>query len=96
MTGPRHRWGSPPSPRPLPPIWDVHQREQAALINSREPGWVVVYGPWRRRFSAFAAWPTPRPVVVDASTPEELWGEMRSAEATHGMVPPKWRGEQKS
>lgn len=75
MSGPRHRWGAPPSPRPRPRIWDP-----------AEPGWVIVYGPWRRRYTAFAAWPAPRPVVVDASTPEELWGAMRSAEMAHSVA----------
>ena len=91
MSGARHRRGSPPPPpRPRTPA-DAHQRELAALIDAREPGWTVVYGPWSRRFFAFAAWPVQRGLVVTATTAEALVEEMRDAEVAHGAaVAPAW------
>ena len=91
MSGARHRRGSPPPPpRPQTPA-DVHQRQQAARLDAREPGWLVLYAPWRRRFVAFAAWPTPEGLMVTASTPEELVEEMRDVEVARGVaVAPAW------
>ena len=92
MSGARHRRGSPPNPCPRPRTpADTHQRQQAALIDAREPRWTVVYGPWSRRFFAFAAWSTPQGLMVTASTPEELVEAMRDVEVAHGeRVVPAW------
>jgi hypothetical protein len=96
VSGRRHRRGSPPSPRPRPPV-DARQREQAALIDAREPGWTVIYGPWSRRFFAFAAWPAPQGVIVDSATLEDLVAAMRGAEAEHGAaLAPAWGRDRQS
>ncbi len=93
MNGGRHRCGVPYTPvRRI--RWDVRQREQAARLDAEEPGWVIVYGPWSRRFMAFAAWPVSRGLVVDARTPEELWEAMRDAEMTDAaMSGGRWHGD---
>jgi hypothetical protein len=43
------------------------------------PGWVVMWSPWRRSYTAFAAF-TPVPVVIDANTIDRLVVQMRGAE----------------
>ncbi|HEY8378043.1 MAG TPA: hypothetical protein VIK91_16210 [Nannocystis sp.] len=70
----------------------MHQRELAALIDAREPGWTVIYGPWSRAFFAFAAWPAPQGLMVTATKPAGLVAEMRAAEAAHGaaLSAPAW------
>jgi hypothetical protein len=69
-----------------PRRWDERQSAWAAHLDRNTPNWSIIYGPWSRVFWAFAAWPAPRPLVVDARTPEGLWEEMRAAEASPGMA----------
>jgi hypothetical protein len=81
MAGGRHRFGVP---REVvkPRVWDRHRRAEAEEINRQEAGWTVLYGPWSRMFWAFAAWPAPSPVVIDARTADGLHERMRVAEAS--------------
>lgn len=46
--------------------WDPDKRRAAWELDRSEPGWAVFYGPYTRRFYAIAAWPSPRPLVLDA------------------------------
>jgi len=86
----RHRVGAPLQ-RVFRRLWDPRQREEAARLNAREPGWEVLYGPWTRRFWGFAAWPSPRGVIVHAPTADELVDAMRAAEVTAAVnAAPTW------
>jgi hypothetical protein len=80
MAGGRHRLGLPRE-AVWPRRWDTNRRGQAEDLDGEEKAWLVVYGPWSRLFWAFAAWPAPRPLVVDARTAEGLRQEMREAES---------------
>ena len=72
--------------------WDPAKRAVAAELDRMEPGWLVMYGPWSRRFYAIALWDAPCPVLLDARTAEELREQMRQAEMA-GMVPAlRWTG----
>jgi hypothetical protein len=53
--------------------------EQARQLELSQPGWVVMWSPWRRSYTAFAYF-TPVPVVIDARTVDRLLLEMRGAE----------------
>lgn len=65
--------------------WDEPQRAQAQHLDAHEPAWAIVYGPWSRRFFAFAAWHAPRALIVAADTAEALWDAMRDAESSAGV-----------
>lgn len=72
--------------------WDPAKRAAAEELDRLEPGWLVMYGTWSRRFYAIALWEAPCPVLLDARTAEVLRGLMRQAEVT-GTVPAlRWRG----
>lgn len=61
-------------------VWDSPARDQAERLNQAFPGWVVLYGPGSRRFYAIATWPAPEPIMVEATTTEDLAERMREAE----------------
>ncbi|MEV5411018.1 hypothetical protein AB0K60_19510 [Thermopolyspora sp. NPDC052614] len=85
MTGGRHRLGTP-HVTVRRRLWDRHRRDEADALNDREHAWTVLYGPWSRAFWAFAAWPVPHPLVVDAHTVEGLQEEMRAAETSLALA----------
>lgn len=80
MAGGRHRLRTPHE-AVWPRRWDANRRRQAEALDDQESAWLIVYGPWSRLFWAFAAWPAPSPVVVDAHTADGLREEMRAAES---------------
>jgi hypothetical protein len=48
-------------------------------LQRARPGWVVMWSPWRRTFTAFAYF-APVALVLDSPTAEQLTAEMRQAE----------------
>ncbi|MEO3809451.1 hypothetical protein ABGB17_10675 [Sphaerisporangium sp. B11E5] len=88
----RHRRGRPtiPPERPGPDgrrrVWDAAQKARAEQLGLLEPGWLVTYGPYSRRFHAIARTAEVSEPIVEAATPEELRGLMRQSELT-GLVP---------
>ncbi|GAA1265732.1 hypothetical protein GCM10009677_17310 [Sphaerisporangium rubeum] len=90
-TGGRHAEGAPVT-EVRSVHWDTAKRAAAEELDRLEPGWLVLYGTWSRRFYAIALWEAPCPVLLDARTAEELRGLMRQAELA-GMVPAlRWTG----
>ncbi|WP_248965300.1 hypothetical protein [Sphaerisporangium perillae] len=61
--------------------WDIAQKARAAQLDLLEPGWLVLYGPYYRRFYAIARMNAVTEPLVEASGPEELRSLMRLAEA---------------
>ncbi|RCV51274.1 hypothetical protein [Marinitenerispora sediminis] len=70
---------------------DPERRRAAAHIEWQKQGtWVVLWGPYTRRFWAFACWPVPQGgAVVSAVEPGELYAEMREVERRYGFL--RWR-----
>lgn len=60
--------------------WDAEQRLAATRLDRAERAWTVLYGVGRRRFYAFAQWAVEEPLIVEASTTEDLREQMREAE----------------
>ncbi|WP_146607725.1 hypothetical protein [Spongiactinospora gelatinilytica] len=67
-------------------IRDTEGRALAATLQRRNPGWLIMWSPWRRGFSAFACWNPGRSIVIDARGPEELLHLMLTEEMTTGPV----------
>lgn len=77
----RHRRGTPVS-QVGPRRWDTAQMARAQQLDQVEPAWAVWYGPATRHFHAAALWPGPEPLLVHATTADELRTLMREAEHT--------------
>jgi hypothetical protein len=78
------------TPRALGPAsdgYDPAQRAAAASLQRGHPGWVILYGPWTRRFWAFGCFPSPEPILLSAAGPTDLRSQMRAAEAAIGPPP---------
>lgn len=58
---------------------DQAKAEIAREINARLPGWVVLWGPYHRRFTAFGAC-TPAATIIDDPVAETLVDRMRAAQ----------------
>jgi hypothetical protein len=58
---------------------DVSQVRQAAEMTRQYRGWLVIWSPWRRAYTAFACF-TPGSVVLDADAPSHLVEQMRQTE----------------
>jgi hypothetical protein len=56
----------------------------AHMLQKLNPGWVVVWGAWRRTYTAWAMW-APTSVSVEAPRPDGLTVAMRQAEAEHSQ-----------
>jgi hypothetical protein len=61
-------------------VWDAAQRVRAEQFGLLEPGWLVIYGPYSRRFHAIARTAQVAEPLIDAPTLEELRGLMRESE----------------
>jgi hypothetical protein len=61
----------------------------AHRIQAARPGWLVMWSPWRRTFTAFACF-TPDPVVIDEPTADLLVSRMCLAESWYAV--PAMRG----
>ncbi|WP_433246824.1 hypothetical protein ACQPYK_45915 [Streptosporangium sp. CA-135522] len=76
-------------------VWDGSARAEAGRLDQAWPGWSVLYSFGNRRFYAVAAWPTPKPLIVEDDTPKGLAERMREAEmsfAWHALpTPPQSR-----
>jgi hypothetical protein len=72
--------------------WDTAKKAAAEELDRLEPGWLVMYGPWSRRFYAIALWNAPCPVLLDAPTTEELRDQMRQAEVVAMLPAQLWAG----
>lgn len=60
--------------------WDAEQRLAAARLDQAELAWAISYGLGSRRFYAIATWPVPHPLILDATSLDELRELMREAE----------------
>ncbi|WP_179646585.1 hypothetical protein [Spinactinospora alkalitolerans] len=70
---------------------DPDRHGVAAHIQwQKQDAWLVMWGPYTRRFWAFARWPVPLGgAVVSAPDPAGLYTEMREVERLHGFL--RWR-----
>ncbi|GII85649.1 hypothetical protein Ssi03_36390 [Sphaerisporangium siamense] len=90
----RHRQRRPHS-QPNPDLdhpahrdWDGGQKARAAHLDLLEPGWLVLYGPYHRRFYAIARTAAVTEPLVQATTIDGLRTLMRESEseAAAGMM----------
>jgi hypothetical protein len=69
--------------------YDPQERDLAALLSRRTVHWLVLWGPYSRRYWAFACFGPA--TVVSAPGPRELLAQMRQAElaahASQSMAP---------
>jgi hypothetical protein len=65
--------------------YDGQQRRTAALVQRDHPSWLIMYGPWSRRFWAYSAFATRhgRTIVFSEPDPSALAAHLRDAEAAH-------------
>jgi hypothetical protein len=61
---------------------DRQQRHTAVLVQRAHPSWLIMYGPWSRRFWAYATLPAPpgQGLVLSAADPHDLTAQIRDAE----------------
>lgn len=60
-------------------------RAAAADLQQKLPGWLILWGPWRRCYTAFGVC-TATATVIDAPTPEALVRSVQEAQlAAHTM-----------
>ncbi|MGW4426092.1 hypothetical protein [Streptosporangium sp. NPDC004631] len=81
-TSGRHRAGQVHTAVVHRRLWDGPARAQAERLAQAWPSWTVLYGVGSRRFYALATWPTSEPLMVDATTGEELERRMYEAVMT--------------
>lgn len=74
----RRDWPLPPRDRDRDR--DREQRRQAARLAEVFPYWVVLWGPWSRRFWAFPCFGVPRGTIAHSPDPGELASRMRAVE----------------
>ncbi|MGW4423496.1 hypothetical protein [Streptosporangium sp. NPDC004631] len=60
-------------------LWDVRARAEAERLAQAWPSWTILYGVGSRRFYALAAWQVSEPLMVDATTTEDLERRMYEA-----------------
>ena len=77
---PRHHEPGSSMLRVVGEPYDPGQRRAAGRIERQNPGWVIMYGPWTRRFWAYPQFFTPRGTILDAPSTAELLPLMRAAE----------------
>ncbi|MEV8637259.1 hypothetical protein AB0395_37015 [Streptosporangium sp. NPDC051023] len=82
----RHRDGQPPTAVHRR-VWDGPARAEAERLDRKWPDWTVLYSLGNRRFYAVAAWPNPRPVMVEDETATGLEARMYEAEMTRNAQP---------
>ncbi|RNL85078.1 hypothetical protein [Halostreptopolyspora alba] len=70
---------------------DSERRRLAAYIQwQKQDAWLVVWGPYTRRFWAYARWPLPPGgAVVSGQDADTLYAEMRRVERENGFL--RWR-----
>ena len=62
--------------------YDRQQRHTAELIQRAHPAWLILYGPWSRKFWAFSTLPAlpGRALVRSATDPRDLVAQISDAE----------------
>ncbi|WP_181871240.1 hypothetical protein [Sphaerisporangium album] len=74
---------------------DPGDRAAAVLLDRLEPAWTIMYGPWSRRFYALPLFRTPDPLILEATTAQDLTAQIREAERdfliTGGLAASGWR-----
>ncbi|MET8141465.1 hypothetical protein ABZU32_14255 [Sphaerisporangium sp. NPDC005288] len=91
----RHRLRRPATmPEPLAPdggrkAWDEKQQARAGQLGLLEPGWLVMYGVYSRRFYAIARTAEVAEPLVEAATPGELCALMRDSESRRPVPRPR-------
>lgn len=85
----RHRQGRPLI-QPVRRDWDSAEKARAAQLDVLEPGWLVLYGPYYRRFYAIARMRAVSEPLVEATGPEELRNLMRLAETAPPQPVTRW------
>jgi hypothetical protein len=63
---------------------DTHGAEVALRIEAAYAGWVVIWSPWRRMFTAFGSCANER-LIIDDSSVERLRALMDQAEGPQGF-----------
>ena len=71
-TSGRHRVGQARTSVVHRRLWDGPARAEAERLAQAWPSWTVLYGVGSRRFYALAAWQVSEPLMVDATTTEDL------------------------
>lgn len=66
---------------------DAQRAYAAQLLMRQHRGWLVLWSPWRRTFTAFSCF-TPMPLVMDAPTAAGLSAELSRVEAYYQSNPP--------
>jgi hypothetical protein len=77
---PRDRWAYAEHRLPA----DTHATEVARRIEAAYAGWVVIWSPWRRMFTAFGSCTNER-LIIDDSSVERLRALMDQAERPHAF-----------
>ena len=78
-TSGRHRAGQARTAVVHRRLWDGPARAEAEQLAQAWPSWTILYGVGSRRFYALAAWQVSEPLMVDATTTEELERRMYEA-----------------
>ncbi|MEV6981352.1 hypothetical protein AB0M95_08860 [Sphaerisporangium sp. NPDC051017] len=78
----RHRLGGQLVTTVSPKVFDPAATAHAAHLDHLEPGWMIWYGLYDRRFHAIALIRGVEPARVEARTPEALTSYMREAESS--------------
>jgi hypothetical protein len=60
--------------------YDRDQRAAAARLQQAHPAWLVLYGPWTRRYYAFPRFAVPPGTIAAAATAGELASLMQVTE----------------
>lgn len=81
MAGLIPAWSAPDSP-PVPPSTAPDPGAVASQVEAVRPGWVVLWSPWRRTFTAFGCF-APVPVVLDDPVPVRLVSRMDRLQARY-------------
>lgn len=85
------RRGSPAYGRHRPPA-DTYAAEVALRLEAAYAGWVVIWSPWRRMFTAFGSCANER-LIIDEPSVERLRALMDQAEAPRAFRrsdPARW------
>lgn len=75
--------------------WESAYAAYFAMVRDLQlgnPCWLVLWGPYTRRFWAFCCLGVPTPVVVAGTTPDELRAQIRQAEALYAAQGQESRG----
>ncbi|GGK98387.1 hypothetical protein Sme01_62120 [Sphaerisporangium melleum] len=61
--------------------YDAEFHQVADTLQHDNPGWVIMWATWRRKFCAFSREPLTASLVVEATTQEKLIALLRQVEA---------------